>query len=189
MDFKKLLELADKATGGAESVKTVAQALGLLNSMIESGEEHTSESRRILLLALDELIIIRTFPATIKALVQRVQELEKQESKGMECTLGQMLSKEQQERYGLDEHEHRRNVQHIWMRACDAISELEQDLTASRQSEARLRAGLEKINKLNTPDIQPRTDQRQIRKLRSKLCQIFKIVNELAHPSQKGAEE
>jgi len=52
-------------------------------------------------------------------------ELKAQESEGMEATLSQMLSKEQAERWGLDEHGHKRNTQQIFMRACLAIDDLE----------------------------------------------------------------
>lgn len=54
-------------------------------------------------------------------------DLEQQQCHGMECTLDQMLSDEQRERYGLDSHEHRMNIQLMFCRACDAIIELEKE--------------------------------------------------------------
>jgi hypothetical protein len=70
----------------------------------------------------------------------RIKELEEQESSGMEATISQMLSEEQAKKWGLDEHGHRRNVQHIFMRACLAITCLEEALGESKaNSTANLR--------------------------------------------------
>jgi hypothetical protein len=58
----------------------------------------------------------------------RIAELEKQEMHGMDCTLDQMLSIEQQKRWGLDKQEHGRNIQLMFCRALDAIDAMESQL-------------------------------------------------------------
>lgn len=72
-------------------------------------------------------------PACVTTLITDNKALRAQESTGMEATLSQMLSKEQQEKWGLGEHGHKRNVQHIWCRACQAISDLEEQVTKLTQ--------------------------------------------------------
>ena len=55
----------------------------------------------------------------------RIDELEAQESKGLEATIDMQLGHELAEKWGLEEKDHKRNVQHIFNRACHAIDELE----------------------------------------------------------------
>jgi hypothetical protein len=60
-------------------------------------------------------------------LLARVHDLEAQACSDMECTIGQMMSPELAEKHGLDDVGHRRNIQHIFMRCCLAIDELEKE--------------------------------------------------------------
>lgn len=62
-----------------------------------------------------------------KDLQDQLTKSENQESTGMDCTIDQMLSKDVAVKWGLDEHGHKRNVQHIFMRCCQAISDLEDE--------------------------------------------------------------
>lgn len=53
------------------------------------------------------------------------EQLKRQELTGMDCTIDQMLSIDLQEEWGLDKQDHGRNIQLMFVRAVDAINELE----------------------------------------------------------------
>ena len=64
--------------------------------------------------------------AWMEKLKKRNDELEAQESAGVEVTIDMQLGEELAAKWGLDDKgDHRRNVQHVFMRACRAINELE----------------------------------------------------------------
>ena len=85
----------------------------------------------------------------IKRLQAELDEVQKQESNGMGCTIDQMLSKEVAVKWGLDEHGHKRNVQHIFMRCCQSISDLEAELDTAKEENKRLRKSLDIITQDN----------------------------------------
>lgn len=76
---------------------------------------------------------IYTLIDEITTIKSQLTEANAQESKGMDTTIDQMLSKDIAVKWGLDEHGHKRNVQHIFMRCCQAINDLE---TENRQIES-----------------------------------------------------
>jgi len=52
------------------------------------------------------------------------KRLREQELCGIETTLDMLIDKADQEKWGLEQLEHPRNVQHIFMRLCTAFNEL-----------------------------------------------------------------
>ena len=77
---------------------------------------------------------LRSLITAKEQLQSQLTALEKQESDGMDCTIDQMLPKDIAIKWGLDEHGHKRNTQHIFMRCCQAISDLESQLTAEKEA-------------------------------------------------------
>ncbi len=57
-----------------------------------------------------------------------IKGLREQELDGIEATLNMLIDKDDQEKWGLEKLEHPRNVQHIFMRLCNAFNETKQAL-------------------------------------------------------------
>jgi hypothetical protein len=87
-------------------------------------------------------------------LIARIKELEEQELGGVEATLSQFISPEDQIKYGLDEHGHTRNVQHIFMRLCVAVDDLQSRLKECEEERDGYREALESISS-GTEDKRP----------------------------------
>ena len=58
----------------------------------------------------------------------RNKQLEEQELGGIETTLDMLIDKDDQEKWGLEQLEHPRNVQHIFMRLCVAFNEMKKEI-------------------------------------------------------------
>ncbi len=74
------------------------------------------------------------------------EQLKKQEFAGMDCTIDQMLSIDMQGKWGLDKQEHGRNIQLMFVRAVDAINELEAECNQLKSEKERLENTIKTID-------------------------------------------
>ena len=64
----------------------------------------------------------------IQYLLDVIDLLENQEMRGIACTLDMIIDKDDLEKWGLEEKDHKRNIQHIFMRLCSAFNEQKKEI-------------------------------------------------------------